>query len=121
MIDNLFTTEIGSTIWQMRHPKSDTDLFRVYVASTEEILKGTPNTKSKFTQEDNTDIALHEIGKVVEQLLKGNFNFLVGVMSPLTVSVIRQPLKRFYLKLEDIVKENVSKNWYHSIHGLART
>lgn len=119
MIDNLFTTEIGSTIWQMRHPKSDTDLFRVYVASTEEILKGTANTKSKFTQKDNTDIALHEIGKVVEQLLKGNFNFLVGVMSPLTVSVARSPLTEFYLNLQNIVKENVSKNCYHSIHGLA--
>lgn len=85
MIDNLFTTEIGSTIWQMRHPKSDTDLFRVYVASTEEILKGTANTRSKFTQKDNTDIALHEIGKVVDQLLKGNcelpFPFRKGLLT----------------------------------------
>ena len=119
MIENLFTTEIGSTIWQMRHPKSDTDLFRVYVASTEEILKGTANTRSKFTQENNTDLALHEIGKVVDQLLKGNFNFLVGVMSPLTVSVAEPPLTEFYPNLQNIVKENVSKNCYHSIHGLA--
>lgn len=119
MIENFFTTKIGSHIWQMNTEYSDTDLFRVYVASTEEILKGTANTKSKFTQRDNTDIALHEIGKVVEQLLKGNLNFLVGVMSPLTVSVAEPPLHGFYLKLRYIVKENISKNCYHSIHEFA--
>lgn len=118
MIENLFTTEIGSTLWQMRHPKSDTDLFRVYVASTEEILKGTANIRSKFIQENDTDLALHEVGKVVDQLLKGNFNFLVGVMSPLTVSVAKPSLTKFYLNLQDIVKENISKNCYHSIRGL---
>ena len=119
MIDNLFTSTVGSDIWGMRHPKSDTDLFRVYVASTEEILKGTANTRSKFIQKDNTDIALHEVGKVVEQLLKGNLNFLVGVMSPLTVSVAAPPLTKFYSDLQNIVKENISKNCYHSIRGLA--
>jgi len=119
MINNFFTAEIGSTIWNMRHAKSDTDLFRVYVASTEEILKGTANTRSKFTQKDNVDIAIHEIGKVVDMLTKGNLNFLIGVMSPLTVSIAEPPLTSFYFKLRDIVKENISKNCYHSIHGLA--
>lgn len=116
MIANLFTCEVGSTIWQMRHAKSDTDLFRVYVASTEEILKGTANTRSKFIQENNTDIALHELGKVTEQLLKGNLNFLVGVMSPIVVEA-HNPLMLHELK--DIVIDNISKNCYHSIHGLA--
>lgn len=119
MINNFFTTTVGSDIWSMRHAKSDTDLFRVYIASTEEIVKGIANTRSKFTQKDNVDIALHEIGKVVEQLLKGNLNFLVGVMSPLTVSVAEPPLTAFYLELQDIVRNNISKNCYHSIHGLA--
>ena len=116
MINNFFTTTIGSDIWGMRHAKSDTDLFRVYVASTEEILKGTWNMKSKFTQKDNIDIALHELGKVVEQLLKGNFNFLVGTMSPIVVGA-HNPL--FLHELREMVRENISKNCYHSIHGLA--
>ncbi len=116
MIDNFFTTEVGSTIWQMRHPKSDTDLFRVYVASTEDILKGTANTRSKFIQENNTDIALHELGKVIEQLLKGNLNFVTGVMSPIVVEA-HNPLMLH--ELRDIVRDNISKNSYHSIHGFA--
>lgn len=116
MIDNFFTTEVGSTIWQMRHAGSDTDLFRVYVASTEEILKGTANTRSKFIQENDIDIALHELGKVTEQLLKGNLNFLVGVMSPIVVEA-HNPLMLH--ELRGIVIDNISKNCYHSIHGLA--
>ena len=114
MIDNFFTTMIGSDMWQMRRPDSDTDLFRVYVASTEDILKGTADMRSKFIQKDNTDITIHEIGKVVSMLLKGNLNFIIGVMSPIVVSVHNSEL--FY-ELRSIVKRNISKNCYHSIRG----
>jgi len=116
MIDNFFTTIFGSDIWGMRHSKSDIDLFRVYVATTEEVLKGTANIRSKFIEEGDTDIALHEIGKVIEQLLKGNMNFIIGVMSPIVVESYNPVLLH---ELRDIVRENISKNCYHSIHGMA--
>ena len=116
MIDNFFTTKIGSDIWQMRRPDSDTDLFRVYVATTGDILKGTADMRSKFIQKDNTDIALHEIGKVIDMLLKGNLNFVIGVMSPIIVNAYN--LKLFH-ELRSIVDRNKSKNCYHSIHGCA--
>ena len=116
MIDNFFTTVFGSDIWGMRHSKSDMDLFRVYVVSTEDILKGVANTRSKFIQKDNIDIALHEIGKVIDQLLKDNMNFIIGVMSPIIVEVYNPVL--FY-ELRSIVRRNISKNCYHSIHGMA--
>jgi len=114
MIEKLFVTEVGSSMWGMQRPDSDTDLFQVYVASTKDILRGTADVRSKFIQVDNQDIAVHEVGKVVEQLIKGNFNFLVGVMSPVVVES-----NEFHRELVDIVKNNVAKNCYHSIRGLA--
>jgi len=130
MIENLFTTTIGSHLWSMEHANSDTDLFQVYVASTEDILKGTANLKSIFIQKDNVDTHKHEVGKVIEQLLKGNLNFLVGVVSPIVNAcyAYEEPIgdgsceyemKLPLYELQKIVKENIAKNCYHSIHGLA--
>lgn len=110
----ILETKIGSHIWSMNRDDSDIDLFKVFVVPTEDILKNIANTRSKFIQENNTDISLHEISVVVEQILKGNVNFLIGVMSPIIIET-----SEWHTKLKQIVVENISKNCYHSIHGLA--
>ena len=111
----LFSTIIGSHVWNMNTAMSDTDIFEAYVASTEDILRGTANTKSKFIQKDGVDTAQHEIGKIVNQLLKGNFNFIVGVMSP----IVEKNSMELY-QLSCIVEKTISKNCYGSIHGMAQ-
>lgn len=110
----LFRTKIGSHVWGMNHKGSDTDVFEAYVAPTEDILKGVADIKSKFIQKDGVDIARHEVGKIVDQLLKGNINFIIGVKSPI---IERDSLELF--QLSRIVKETIAKNCYYSIHGLA--
>lgn len=111
----LFSTIIGSHVWNMNTEMSDTDIFEAYIAPTEDILKGIANTKSKFLQKDRVDITQHEIGKIVNQLLKGNVNFIIGVMSPI---IEKDSLELYQLK--HIVKETISKNCYGSIHGMAQ-
>ena len=110
----LFETVVGSHIWDMDTEASDTDIFQAYIAPSIEILKGTAKTKSKFMQEEDKDIAQHEIGKIVDQLLKGNFNFIVGVMSPIIVKS-----NRYHEALKQIITVQLSKNCYHSVHGMA--
>jgi len=114
-IENLFTAQIGSHIWGMDTKESDIDLFRVYVASTKDILRGTADLRSQSIEKEDTDIALHEAGKVVEMLIKGNVNFLIGVMSPI---VVRTGV--YHRALKEIVQRNISKNCYYSINGMAR-
>jgi predicted nucleotidyltransferase len=116
MIENvLFSTIIGSHVWNMNTKMSDTDIFEAYIAPTEDILKGIANTKSKFIQKDGFDIAQHEVGKVIAQLLKGNVNFIVGVMSPLCTT----SFKTYHADLMEIVSMQMAKNCYYSIHGMA--
>ena len=110
---DIFTTKIGSHIWKMNRPDSDEDIFKVYAVSTVELLKGTANIRSKFKPSDERDVAIHEVGKVVEQVIKGNFNFLIGVMSPIVILT-----SDIHTELKDIVKRNVAKNCYHSIRGM---
>ena len=112
----LFATQIGSHMWNMQTEKSDTDIFVAYVAPTDEILKGTADYKSKFTQTLNMDISQHEIGKIIEQLLKGNINFILGVMSFLSIKTNEN-----HLQLRKIVRETIAKNCYYSIHGMAQS
>lgn len=120
----VFETITGSYMWKMDKPDSDLDYFICYLAPTKEILNGTAKTNSYVKQEGNNDYAYHEVGKVVDELIKGNVNFLWGVMSPIIKSAYGDipisdrmcPL----LELKMIVQTNLAKNCYHSIHGLAK-
>ena len=127
MNEILFSTIIGSHLWGMNDQDSDIDIFQVYVASTKDILKGVGNLKSKHSFENtksnslydqpynNTiDTMSHEIGKVIDQLIKGNINFLLGVLSPM----ITKP-SPWLEKLRELVIDNKNKLCYHSIKGLA--
>ena len=114
MKNELFTTNVGSHIWEMNTPLSDTDWFVVYLATLDEILLQ-KRTKSYHKMEDGLDMAIHEIGHVIHQLRKSNFNFIIGIMSPIEVSKGERHLEF----LRDWVKNNISKNIYYSIRGLA--
>lgn len=110
----VFCTMVGSHMWGMQHKGSDIDQFVCYLTPTEKILDGTAELKSFVEKENGNDVAYHEASKVVEQLLTGNVNFLWGVMSPIAVVT-----GNWHEWLKGIVRENVAKNCYHSIHGLA--
>jgi predicted nucleotidyltransferase len=109
-------TNVGSHVWQMNHKDSDIDTFQIYTEELQNILNGTAKRKSYFTEKENgiTDIAIHEIEIVINQLLKGNINFIVGVCSPL----ILKTTKEFEI-LRNLTTNHLAKNCYHSINGLA--
>lgn len=112
----LWTTNVGSHMWDMERPDSDIDLFKVYQCSSKYILMGIADTKSLHSTSCNVDESTHEIGKVIDMLIKGNVNFVWGVVSPLVVRDTELHLR--YLK--DIVENNLSKNIFYSINGLAQ-
>lgn len=114
----IFCTMVGSHMWGMQHKGSDIDQFICYTAPAKTLLDGTAEERgylrSFVVKENGKDIVYHEASKVVEQLIKGNVNFLWGVMSPRVIesSGCHEELKR-------IVGRNLAKNCYHSIRGLA--
>lgn len=107
-------TVVGSHIWSMNYKDSDTDIFQVYMESTRKILDGTARNKSSFKQIDGVDVSIHEVRKVVNMLLAGNINFMVGVLSPIMITTTDE-----FKELKQLVKNNLAKNCYHSINGLA--
>lgn len=113
----LWDSTVGSHMWSMQHKYSDIDIFQCYILDTPSILLG-KSPKGKQTQ-GAVDITSYELGHVVSQLQKGNINFLWGITSPIYTgwgdgwgSVLRT-------KLNNIVRENMSKNYYWSIKGLS--
>jgi len=107
-------TMIGSHIWGMNHENSDEDYFEIYLDSTENLFRGTPQNDSVFTQKDGVDTHSHELGKVINQLLKGNINFLIGVTSPIVVETTKT-----FDELKKITLHNLSKQTYYSVKGMA--
>ncbi len=111
----LFKTIIGSHMWGMNHINSDVDYFVCFAYDTREILRN-PRAlqESFFVHTAREDTHYHEIGKVVEQLLKGNLNYILGVMSPKTVITTEH-----HKKLKELLERYPPRNAYHSIRGFA--
>jgi len=110
----LFKTVVGSHLWGMQRSDSDTDYFTVFAYPTKIFLMGYHPKMSLFKHGDVVDEHLHEIEKTVQQLMKGNINFILGVMSPVVVQT-----SRYHKELKNIVAAHPPKNVYHSIRGLA--
>lgn len=112
----LFVTIIGSHMWGMSHEGSDVDLFVAYVESTNKLLAGI-STDSTETKYPKVDITSHELGKVVFQLTKGNYNYVTGLLSPCVVvtSSLHEELKEIFM----YHLEETPGIIYESIHGLA--
>jgi predicted nucleotidyltransferase len=110
----LWKTNVGSHMWRMNRPDSDIDEFEIYIVPTRDILRGIYRQNSHQTITETVDTSRHEIGKCIDQLINGNVNFVLGVMSPIILqdSPELQELRQIYLA-------NLSKNIYNSSHGMA--
>jgi len=116
MMQNLWITNIGSHVWLMNRPDSDVDIFTAYVVPSEDILSGRNKGYGSHHSNGDIDRVSHEIGKIVEQLIKGNINFLIGTLSPLVMFEHDDCLTM----LKDIVLEyGQTKSCVHSIRGLS--
>jgi len=115
MVKILITTVTGSHMWGMNRPDSDIDLFTVFQVPSKTILVGDSYEKSKFIQKNGKDIHMHEVGKVIEMLIKNNVNFVWGVTSPLFV----EGDERIYKELGEIARSLLSKQIYKPVQGLA--
>lgn len=112
----LFRTNVGSHMWKMNHKYSDIDVAVVYIQDSRDFLLGN-RPKGKQVQTGDYDYTYYELSHVIHQLLKGNVNYLWAVMSPINIS----KYKSAFAELRQIVSENIAKNCYYSIRGLARS
>lgn len=114
---SIFQSIVGSQSWGMARPDSDTDLFVVYTASPFDLLAGRTQHGSFFDQSvPGVDYQVHEAGRVVEQILKGNVNFIQGITSPCSTVCNRQGFD-----LRRLVMENPAQNCYESIRAMAKS
>lgn len=117
-LPSLYESVVGSHMWKMDHALSDLDIFYVYAEDPKRILDGTANTRSQMFQETKdgkkVDIAYHEVGHLVDQLLKGNINYVVGITTP----IVRKDHPAF-AELRNLMKVHAARNVYHSVRGMA--
>lgn len=113
----LFTTIVGSQLFKMNHPGSDIDYFSVYIVPTRDILRGiNRGGGSHCGKEKGNDKASHEIGMVIEKLIKGDINCLMGILSPL----VQYDYKGTLIELSTLVEQHCkTKVCADSIRGLA--
>lgn len=112
--ETCFQTVVGSHMWGMDTPESDKDLFRCYIAPSEDFLLGKRHDGGHQSHSEGIDVASFEIGHVIRQLKKGNLNFIQGVMSG-----IMEETSGEHEELKKIVRENIAKNVYNSVHGMS--
>lgn len=110
----LWETIVGSHMWGMNRPGSDVDYFQVFAYPTKIFLMGYNPKQSFFYHYPDRDIHRHEIGRVIEQLLKCNVNFIFGVISNEVIST-----SKYHRELYEYVKNHPCKGIEHSIWGLA--
>jgi len=106
-------TKIGSHIWTMNHRWSDDDYFEIYAEPILSVLDHTALYKADFTQNDNVDVHYHEISHVINMLLSGNMNFVVGVLSPIITKKTD-----WFMKLRKLTRHFLSKQTFYSINGM---
>jgi len=110
----LFITNVGSHLWKMNRPDSDVDLYKVYIAPSENFLLGKMHMGGHEGKSGNTETVSFEVGHVIKQLKGGNLNHLLGVMSNIILETSSE-----HAELQKILSENIGKNCYHSIHGMS--
>ncbi len=114
----LFRTIVGSHMWGQHHSKSDTDKFEVYIFDSRSFLLGNRHDGCHRHDADNVETQSCEIGHVIRELLKGNVNFLWGVMSP-KIDLCVTNIDPTMWNLRKITRENISRATVHSIRGFA--
>lgn len=118
----LFRTIVGSHMWGQHHSESDIDKFEIYIFDSRSFLLGNRHDGGHHSEVEKKGIKIekdtYEIGHVVRQLLKGNINFLWGVMSPKFDLVTTNSTWGVW-DLRRMTRENLSKATTHSIRGFA--
>ena len=114
----LFRTIVGSHMWGQHHSQSDKDMFECHIFDTRSFMLGDRHDGCEKTKGDNWEKDSCEIGHVIKQLLKGNVNFLWGVMSP-KFDLVCTNIDPTFFNLRGIVESNLSKATVHSIRGFA--
>lgn len=113
----LFRTNIGSHMWKMNHPGSDTDIFECYILPTREILKGRiPTNHFTRDKENKIDVQRQEISKVTSEIIKSNLNYVGYIFSPIVLE--GEPFLSEYRHLAYRV---VSKQIYNSVKGMTES
>ena len=115
----LWTAIVGSHMWKMNHRNSDLDLFTVYIADTGKILYGQSFRGGKLIKSKMIDKTTYELGHVVEQLQKGNINFLWGTTSP-KIYYHCHLGRVLHKQLSSIVMKDLSKNYFKAINGITQ-
>ena len=85
----LYNSITGSHAWQMERPDSDFDFWVIYQAPSRSFLLGNTHhggheTKGTFTNGIKWDRSSFEIGQHVRDLIGGNINHVVCLLSPST-------------------------------------
>lgn len=105
----LFRTAVGSHAWGMNREDSDIDYYECYLADINDILLG-----KRFERGIQFDGGTrYELGHIIAELKKGNLNHILGVLSPMVFETGDE-----HNELQEIVRKTISKNCYHSIHGM---
>jgi len=112
----LWGSIVGSHMWRMQRPDSDFDGYIGYAANPRKILLGRIKGGGINTVLGNWDVMSTEISAIIQQLLKGNINHILGVLSPINP----WPPTKWLAELQDIVTHNFARSIYHSVNGLAR-
>jgi predicted nucleotidyltransferase len=117
----LFISCVGSHMWGMQNEESDIDLVMIYIAPTRAILRAeriSPTIRQQIAARGGEiyDTLGWEVGHLINQLIKGNVNAIWYVTSPLLIkpSIIQE-------ELSALVQENLSRQTYHSIKGMAES
>ena len=117
----LFISCVGSHMWGMQSKESDIDLVMIYIAPTRAILRAeriSPTIRQQIAARGGEiyDTLGWEVGHLINQLIKGNVNAIWYVTSPLLIkpSVIQE-------ELSALVQENLCRQTYHSIKGMAES
>ncbi len=109
-------------MWGQHHSKSDIDKFECYIFDSRSFLLGNRHDGGHHSEVENEGIKIekdtYEIGHVVRQLLKGNINFLWGVMSP-KFDLVTTNIDPNMWELRRITRKSFSKATTHSIRGFA--
>ena len=118
MNKELWKTQIGSHLWGMDHEGSDNDYFAVHIVPTSYILDGSvKNFDSVVMKSNGDDYVSHEIGKVIDELIKGNINFLTAIMS----NIVIEDKYEYLPELQNIVDNyGRTKACINSIRGIAK-
>lgn len=117
-----FDAIVGSHMWGMNHKNSDKDIARIYLASLKDVLLG-KNLKKGIEVEGkpNEDIVKYEVSHLLDQLKRGNINFLWIA----TTECVEFPRNHpFCIWLHNIIhqyaRNNLAKNYRGAIWGLTR-